>query len=289
MRKLTWLALFVCVAACASAGGDDAPEIVSGGVAGASAGGEGQAGVGGAMLPDGGAFPDASAAGAGGGAAVPDAAAAGQAGEGGASPGGAAGAATSGGAGQAQAGAPSGPCAGKSDGEVCAATSAPCKNPGVCQAGACTPITNKADGAICDDPKSPCQTPGVCASGACGAPKAKPDETVPDASKPFTRCCGGASTSVTTNGRCGSCDIACNGANGESCQARSNAGHTQYYCAGCVASASCWSGCCSTSYPATKNVCAASDCKGGCTSKCPKGTHCKSGESLGMSNWCEPN
>lgn len=307
MRNASWFVIFACAAACASATGDEAPEVVSGGAAGApqaggaagDAGASG-AGAGGSSLPDGGAFPDASAAGAAG-SPFPDASTAGagggaQAGTGGSSAGTSSGGAgqssTGGAAGQPQAGAagsPSGPCAGKADGTVCDPTTSPCKTSGACAAGVCQPITNKPDGTVCDDPKSPCQTPGVCAAGACGAPKAKPDETVPDPASPYTRCCGGVSTKVTTSSRCGSCAIACNASNGESCQARSNAGETHYYCAGCVASVECWSGCCSTSYPATMNVCAASDCKGGCTTKCPKGTHCQAGASVMMSNWCEPD
>ncbi|MCC6644653.1 MAG: hypothetical protein IT374_03650 [Polyangiaceae bacterium] len=294
MRASTFCFLTLAAAACASGAGDEAPDVISGGTAGATAtagaGGDGgEGGEGGASLPDGGAFPDAASG--VDGAAFPDAASAGAPGTGGAGgqSGGEGGQSAAGEAGQAQAGAPSGPCAGLADGAVCAPTSSPCKDPGVCAGGACTAITNKANGTVCDDPKSPCQTPGVCSSGACGAPKDKPDETVPDSSKPYTRCCGGVATNVTTSSRCGSCSIKCNGSNGESCEARSSAGQTHYYCAGCVASAACWSGCCSTSYAATKNVCAASDCKGGCTSKCPSGTHCKDGTSYMMSNWCEPN
>lgn len=307
MRRLVWSVVLVSAVACASATGDEAPEVITGGSAGAAtagtggsvaSGGEASAGSGGSALPDGGSFPDGSTAGTAGGS---------QAGSAGQSSAGSAGQPAAGAAGQAQAGQAqagqaqagqsqagqggqaTGPCAGKADGDVCDPTTAVCKVSGVCVAGSCKPQTNKPDGSICDDPKNPCQQPGVCAAGACGAPKARADNYGYDPANEFALCCGGQPTKVTSATNCGACGIGCNASNGESCQARTNAGQTNYYCAGCVASAACWSGCCSTSFPASMNVCAASDCKGGCTSKCPAGTHCQSGASVMMSNWCQPD
>jgi hypothetical protein len=64
-------------------------------------------------------------------------------------------------------------------------------------------------------------------------------------------------------------------------------GQTNYYCAGCIASAKCWTGCCGNSYPASKGVCSVSDCSsGGCTDKCPTGMHCVVGADKQLSNWC---
>lgn len=94
------------------------------------------------------------------------------------------------------------------------------------------------------------------------------------------RCCGGQAVRTTTDANCGVCGIQCNAANSESCQAL--AGH--YFCRGCVASAACWSKCCSTAF--TPYSCAASDCAGNCTNTiCPAGTRCVVG-APNSSNYC---
>jgi hypothetical protein len=102
-----------------------------------------------------------------------------------------------------------------------------------------------------------------------------PDGYVWFAPDPTARCCHGQpmhEADFTTATDCGACGIACNAANGEACSAL--AGH--YFCRGCVASAACWSKCCSTSF--TPYSCAASDCAGNCSSMyCPTGTHCVPG------------
>jgi hypothetical protein len=89
------------------------------------------------------------------------------------------------------------------------------------------------------------------------------------------RCCHGQpmhEADFTTAVDCGACGIACNASNGESCQALGG----RWFCRGCVASADCWSKCCSTSF--TPYSCAASDCAGNCSSMyCPASTHCVAG------------
>ena len=97
------------------------------------------------------------------------------------------------------------------------------------------------------------------------------------------RCCGGQpmhEADFTSNASCGACGIACNLANGESCQVLGG----RYFCRGCVASADCWSKCCSTSF--APNTCAASDCAGNCDDAvCPTGTHCVAGMGI-SSDYC---
>jgi hypothetical protein len=104
----------------------------------------------------------------------------------------------------------------------------------------------------------------------------EPDGFNWDPNDPTARCCKGVlahESDFITDTNCGACGIACNAGNGESCMLFG--GH--YFCEGCVASASCWSGCCSTSFAPTQ-LCAASDCAGNCSNAfCPPGTHCVNG------------
>jgi hypothetical protein len=93
-------------------------------------------------------------------------------------------------------------------------------------------------------------------------------------------CCGGNEAHSSDNGNCGVCGIQCNAGNGESCQILGG----RYFCRGCVASAACWSHCCSTSF--SPYSCAASDCAGNCSAAyCPPGTHCVSGGGI-SSDYC---
>jgi hypothetical protein len=113
-----------------------------------------------------------------------------------------------------------------------------------------------------------------------GAAFANPCDSHPDgynwfSPDPNARCCHGQPMHVadfTSDTDCGACGIHCNTANSESCQVLGG----RYFCRGCVASAACWSKCCSTSF--TPYSCAASDCAGNCSSMyCPAGTHCVPG------------
>jgi hypothetical protein len=104
----------------------------------------------------------------------------------------------------------------------------------------------------------------------------QPDGFNWDPNDPTARCCGGQTmheSDFTTNANCGVCGIPCNAANGESCTLFG--GH--WFCAGCVASPSCWSGCCSTTFAPTY-LCSASNCQGVCNDAiCPPGSHCVDG------------
>jgi hypothetical protein len=89
------------------------------------------------------------------------------------------------------------------------------------------------------------------------------------ASDDTARCCAGVAVHASTDRDCGACGIACNAADGESCQELG--GH--WFCRGCQSNAGCWSKCCSISF--SPYSCAASDCSGHCAPQvCPPGTHC---------------
>ena len=323
--------LIVLFAACATAAPDETPAVTisggdagQGGDAGTSAGGAGSGGASGkagAAGHAGSGFPTVGGAAGHAGSGFPTVGgAAGQAGSGFPTVGGAAGAGAGGEAGSGAAGGPAGPCTGMADGAECEAASGPCRDPGVCQAGACVPAKNhpdgevcakadgpcksdgtcaagvcqpagnKPDGMVCNDPGNPCIAPGTCSGGNCGAPANRPDAFNYDGGDHLKRCCGGNPTTVTSDADCGGCGIKCNKDNGESCQARSNMGQTNYYCAGCQYSAKCWTGCCGNSYAASKNVCSVSDCSAGdCKDICPSGMHCVVGAAKQISNWCEFN
>jgi hypothetical protein len=125
------------------------------------------------------------------------------------------------------------------------------------------------DGTPCKQAPDLCHTDGVCKAGVCTAPGTHVDGYNWDPNDPNARCCGGTPVKTTSNANCGACGIQCNAGNGESCSTLG--GH--YFCRGCIASASCWSHCCSQSF--SPPSCAASDCVGNCSAKyCPPGTHC---------------
>jgi hypothetical protein len=168
----------------------------------------------------------------------------------------------------------------KADGFVCGPAPDVCHDAQVCSSGVCAPAPAKADGFVCAPAADVCHADGTCKSGVCGAVTARPEGYQWMAGDDTARCCGGQAVHTTTDSNCGVCGIKCNTGNGESCQALG--GH--YFCRGCVASAACWSHCCSTSF--TPYSCAASDCAGNCSSMyCPPGTHCVSGGTT-SSDYC---
>lgn len=177
----------------------------------------------------------------------------------------------------------SGTCAApaaKPDGTECGTAPDACHLAPVCKTGACAAPADAMDGTACGKAPDACHDAPVCKSGACAAPAAKPDGTQWSSTDPTSMCCGGTEAHSSDDGNCGVCGIKCNASNGESCQILG--GH--YFCRGCVASAACWSHCCSQSF--TPNSCAASDCAGNCSAMyCPAGTHCVSGGTT-SSDYC---
>jgi hypothetical protein len=163
-------------------------------------------------------------------------------------------------------------CTGLPDGTVCGASPDICHDAPVCAGGLCATAAAKADGFVCAAAPDACHTDGTCKSGVCGAPPARADGYEWTAGDDTARCCGGKPIHTDVNSDCGACGIQCNTSNGESCSLLG--GH--YFCRGCVASAACWSKCCSESF--SPYSCAASDCAGNCSAAfCPSGTHCVSG------------
>jgi hypothetical protein len=147
------------------------------------------------------------------------------------------------------------------------------------------PIVSKTcaglpDGTLCGPTPDACHDAPACSGGVCGGAKTKADGFQWMAGDDTARCCGGQPVHTDSDSNCGACGIQCNGSNGESCQVL--AGH--YFCRGCVASAACWSHCCSELF--SPYSCAASDCSGNCSDQyCPPGTHCVSGGTT-SSNYC---
>jgi hypothetical protein len=91
-----------------------------------------------------------------------------------------------------------------------------------------------------------------------------------DQTDEYARCCNGIKVRTTIDEFCGTCEIACNKAKGQTCEAFRG----RYYCRGCDASAECWSGCCSKQFGG--GSCAASNCTtGDCNAAlCKGGTVC---------------
>jgi hypothetical protein len=171
-------------------------------------------------------------------------------------------------------------CAGLPDGTVCGPSPDICHDAQLCAGGACAPAGPKADGFVCATAADDCHTNGTCKAGVCGAIGTRADGYEWTAGDDTARCCGGKAIHTDVDSDCGACGIKCNASNGESCSLLG--GH--YFCRGCVASAACWSGCCSESF--TPYSCAASDCAGNCDSAlCPTGSHCVSG-TPGSSDYC---
>jgi hypothetical protein len=136
------------------------------------------------------------------------------------------------------------------------------------------------DGTLCGPAPDVCHDLPVCSAGVCAPAVAKADGFHWNASDDAARCCGGVPVETTSDTNCGACGIECNAADGESCQALG--GH--YFCRGCMASDACWSHCCSLSFAPPS--CAASDCRGNCSTQyCPAGTHCVSGSGA-SSDYC---
>jgi len=171
-------------------------------------------------------------------------------------------------------------CAGLADGTLCGSAPDICHDAPVCKGGVCAPATAKADGFVCAIAPDACHTDGTCKARTCGAIGTRADGYAWSAGDDTARCCGGKAIHTTSDSDCGACGIVCNTGNGESCKAV--AGH--WFCNGCVASAACWSRCCSLSF--NPPSCAASDCAGNCSAQyCPPGTHCVSGGTT-SSDYC---
>jgi hypothetical protein len=138
----------------------------------------------------------------------------------------------------------------------------------------------KADGAVCVKAPDACHVDAICKQGLCGGLDTRADGYNWQAGDDTARCCHAKVVHTNTSSDCGACGIACNAVNGESCQLLG--GH--YFCRGCVASAACWSKCCSLSF--SPGSCAASDCAGNCSAQfCPPGTHCVVGGAT-SSDYC---
>lgn len=168
----------------------------------------------------------------------------------------------------------------KADGVTCGKTPDVCHLDPVCKSGACAAPANAQDGTTCGTAPDGCHDAPTCSGGKCGAPAAKPDGTNWSSGDATAICCGGTQAHSSDDNNCGVCGIHCNAGNGESCQILG--GH--YFCRGCVASAACWSHCCSQSF--SPNSCAASDCAGNCSAQyCPPGTHCVVGGTT-SSDYC---
>jgi hypothetical protein len=174
-----------------------------------------------------------------------------------------------------------GSCAGQPDGTVCVLSHDPCLANAVCTGGLCGGLTPKPNGTACKAAPDPCHSDATCNAGQCGTTfPVRADGYNWQAGDDTARCCGGNKIHANTDTDCGACGIHCNAGNGESCQLLG--GH--YFCRGCVASAQCWSHCCSTSF--SPYSCAASDCAGSCSSTyCPPGTHCVVGNGT-SSDYC---
>jgi hypothetical protein len=171
------------------------------------------------------------------------------------------------------------PAAAKMDGFVCGTPADACHGDPTCKTGVCAPV-NKPDGTDCASAPDLCHTPGTCTAGKCGAVGTQPDSYNWQAGDGTARCCGGKPVHTNTDSNCGVCGIQCNASNGESCQTLGG----EWFCRGCVASAACWSHCCSESF--SPYSCAASDCAGNCDSAvCPAGSHCVSGGTT-SSDYC---
>jgi hypothetical protein len=163
-------------------------------------------------------------------------------------------------------------CTGLPDGTPCGAAPDICHDAPLCQKGACAAPVAKADGFACAAAPDDCHTDGTCKAGVCGAPPARADGYEWTAGDDTARCCSGKPIHTNVDSDCGACGIQCNAANGESCQSFNGI----WFCRGCIASADCWSHCCSESY--SPYSCAASDCSGNCSAEyCPPGTHCVTG------------
>jgi hypothetical protein len=172
-----------------------------------------------------------------------------------------------------------GSCAGQPDGTVCVLSHDPCYANAVCTGGLCGGLVPKPNGTVCKASTMPCEADAVCTGGQCGNFTTRGDGYNWQAGDDTARCCVGQPLHTTSDADCGACGIRCNAGNGESCS--QFGGH--YFCRGCVASAACWSHCCSTSY--SPYSCAASDCAGHCDAQyCPPGTHCVVGS--GTSDYC---
>lgn len=171
-------------------------------------------------------------------------------------------------------------CVNLQDGTPCGSAPDICHEPPVCMSGVCAAPAAKPDGLVCDPASDACHTDGTCKAGSCQAQGTRPETYEWQPNDPTARCCGGKPVHTTTDQDCNVCGIACNKSNGESCQ--EVAGH--WFCRGCIASAACWSHCCSTSF--NPPSCAASDCAGNCDSQyCPAGSHCVSGNGQ-SSDYC---
>jgi hypothetical protein len=172
------------------------------------------------------------------------------------------------------------PPAAKADGVTCGKAPDVCHVDPVCKSGACAPPGDAPNGTKCGNAPDGCHDAPTCSGGSCGGAVEKPDGTNWAASDATAICCAGKESHTSDNNNCGVCGITCNASNGESCQILG--GH--YFCRGCVASAACWSHCCSQSF--SPNSCAASDCAGNCSSAyCPPGTHCVVGGAA-SSDYC---
>jgi hypothetical protein len=171
-------------------------------------------------------------------------------------------------------------CNGLPDGTLCGASPDICLEPPTCKGGVCDTPRAKPDGFVCKPASDVCHTDGTCKSGSCQPSDVRPESYQWQANDATARCCGGKPVHTTTDSDCNVCGIKCNAANGESCQAVAG----RYFCQGCMASAACWSKCCSNSF--NPPSCAASDCAGNCDSMyCPAGSHCATGGGV-SSDYC---
>jgi hypothetical protein len=164
---------------------------------------------------------------------------------------------------------PSKSCVGLMDGTPCGAAPDICHDAPLCEGGSCAAAVAKADGFVCAAAPDDCHVAGTCKTGVCGAPAARADGYNWTPGDDTARCCAAKPIHTDVDTDCGACGIQCNAGNGESCQLFGG----EWFCRGCVASAACWSHCCSESF--SPYSCAASDCAGNCSDTyCPTGAHC---------------
>jgi hypothetical protein len=178
----------------------------------------------------------------------------------------------------------------KMDGTLCGSAPDACHGAPTCTGGSCLPNT-KPDGTVCAPAGDACHLSGTCTGGTCGAVTAEPDGYNYDTSNYDARCCSGTPTDVSSDdNNCGSCGVFCDPTDGQSCTLITDftalySTVPAYYCAGCHASANCWSGCCSTS-GGSPYVCSASDCYGNCIA-CPDGSaSCWDGVDPSQPHYC---
>ena len=134
-------------------------------------------------------------------------------------------------------------CTGLPDGTPCGAAPDICHDVPVCAGGACAAAGAKADGFVCAAAPDALPHGRDLQGRRMRAPWAR-GPTATTGRRATTRRAAAEASPIHTDvdSDCGACGIQCNASNGESCQLLGG----QWFCRGCVASAACWSQCCSS-------------------------------------------